>query len=129
MRRAMRDLLPPELLKRRGKQPLDEALMRAFAREWSDIGDIRKWLLCEQGFATPAALSESFERLRLGVGIIEEQPIRVLTAERWLRSLEHVGRSIVPVGPNPKVLSDQSRSTFPKAKDNLELPQDVQLRA
>jgi hypothetical protein len=103
--------------------------MRAFASQWSDIGDVRKWRLCEWGFAIPSVLSESLEKLRLGVGAIEEQPIRVLTAERWLRSLEHIGRDSVPFCPNPKVLSDRSRSTFPKAKDNLDLPQDVPLRA
>jgi hypothetical protein len=64
--------------------------MRAVAREWRDVGDVRQWRLCQRGLAVPSLLEESLDRARLGAERPEDQILRVVTMERWLRSLECV---------------------------------------
>jgi asparagine synthase (glutamine-hydrolysing) len=91
MRRAFRAILPPKIVKRKTKPGPEETFLRALQREWSDIGDLRKWQLCERGFVEPDALSESFHKNRMGLQLPNEVLIRVFSLERWLRSLNHVG--------------------------------------
>ncbi len=87
MRRALRDLLPAKVLNRKSKGMLDEAFVRALRREWSNIGDLDRWQLCERGFADGNTLHESLDRLRLGLPARGASAIRIFSIERWLRSL------------------------------------------
>jgi asparagine synthase (glutamine-hydrolysing) len=91
MRRSLSEILPPKVLERRSKGGPGEAMVRALHKEWSDIADLRRWQLCERGIADPKSLMKDLNKMRLqgDTGHI----LRMLTAERWLRSLNHVHRS------------------------------------
>jgi asparagine synthase (glutamine-hydrolysing) len=91
MRRALKEVLPPKILRRQGKPMLDEALIRAVAREWSDVGNPGDWQVCQQDYVDAAKLSEALNKMRVGIQLREESSlIRVFTLERWLRSLKHL---------------------------------------
>lgn len=92
MRRALRDVLPPKVLNRKSKGMLDEAFARAVRQEWSTIGNLRRWHLCERGFAEANALGAYLNRLRLGLPARGVSAIRLFSLERWLRSLDNVRR-------------------------------------
>lgn len=93
MRRALRDLLPQKVARRKSKGLVDEALARALQREWSQIGDLAQWEVCQRGYIDPERLRDSLNRMRMGL-----QPeadgslLRVFSLERWFRSLSHVNR-------------------------------------
>ncbi len=94
MRRALRDLLPAKVAKRRSKGILEEAIGRAVQRDWSVVGDLRRWQLCQRELVQPRQLSESLHKARLGIQLTNEHVLRVFSMERWLRSLESLrGRS------------------------------------
>ncbi len=94
MRRAMRELLPPKVATRQSKGVLDEALARALQREWSSVGDLRCWQLCQRGFVEPRALGASLATARLGLHLTNEHLGRVFSLERWLRSLDDAVRPV-----------------------------------
>jgi Asparagine synthase len=96
MRRALRDLLPTKVLNRKSKGMLDEAFVRALRREWSNIGNLDRWQLCERGFADGDMLRDSLERLRLGLPAQGASAIRIFSLERWLRSLGTVSNAQKP---------------------------------
>jgi len=89
MRRALRDLLPEKVARRKTKGIPTEGLCRAVAREWkamrSLFSDSR---VCGYGFMDSAPLLAAIDRTRHGV---EPYPGPLLTAvslEIWLRALE-----------------------------------------
>ena len=87
-RRALRDLLPPEILNRRGKGIPAEAIMRALSREYPRV----RSLLCESyvaryGYVDQSSLSAAVERIRYGDKRCAEI-LRIIPLEFWLRSLE-----------------------------------------
>jgi asparagine synthase (glutamine-hydrolysing) len=90
MRRSLSEVLPPKVLERRSKGGPGEAMVRALRKEWPDIGDPCRWQLCELGIADPESLMKDLNRMRLqgDTGHV----LRMVTAERWLRSLHHVHR-------------------------------------
>jgi asparagine synthase (glutamine-hydrolysing) len=96
MRRALRNVLPPKLLRRRSKGMVDEALIRALQREWPTIQEPDKWQVCQRGFVNTDALRESLRKMSLGLQLPEEPLIRVFTLERWLRSLERLRMNTGP---------------------------------
>ncbi len=91
MRRSLRDLVPAKIAQRVSKGLLDEALARAAQREWSSVGDLGRWQLCERGVVDPTQLSKSLQKARLGLQMTNENLVRVLSMERWLRSLDSFG--------------------------------------
>lgn len=104
MRRALRELLPTRVLNRKSKGMLDEAFVRAMRREWSNIGNLDRWQLCERGFADANTLRESLERLRFGLPAQGASAIRIFSLERWLRALGTVSRVQKPNDLLPKEL-------------------------
>lgn len=92
MRRAMRDLLPAKTAKRVSKGLVDECVLRALVRERVAISNVTKWQVCRSGFVDPSRLAETLHRARLGIVDLSGPLIRLLSLERWLRSLSRVGR-------------------------------------
>jgi hypothetical protein len=92
MRRALRDVLPPRLLRRNSKAMIDETLIRALQREWHFVEDLPRWKLCQLGFLKADALLESLRKMRLGLQLPEESLVRVFSFERWLRSLDRLSK-------------------------------------
>lgn len=87
MRRSFRNLLPPGLLARRSKGTIDETFFRAIRREWDDVGDLRRWELCQRGYVDKNELLQDLEQARAGYHGALAALIRVFSLERWLRSL------------------------------------------
>jgi hypothetical protein len=90
MRRALCDVLPPKTVKRVGKGLLDEALLRALRREWDDVSNVRDWQVCQRDFVEPRLLSDSLQKMRLGFLDQAVGLLRLVSLERWLRSLSNV---------------------------------------
>lgn len=87
-RRALRDLLPPEILNRTGKGIPAEAIMRALVREYPRI----KALLLDSyvaryGYVDQRPLTAAVERIPYGDKRCAEIT-RLIPLEYWLRSLE-----------------------------------------
>ena len=86
MRRALSDLWPPKLRKRRSKglfgAPWHEAL-QPLAR---DLLQMRELQVVESGFVDRASFLSSLERLTAGVTCNEVQLQRIVLLEFWLRN-------------------------------------------
>ena len=88
-RRALRQVLPPTILRRQGKQWSTEALCRTLANSWREVD----WLfkeprVCEYGFVDAPALAETAKLIRHGMQGITGELAGVLSVELWLRALE-----------------------------------------
>ncbi|HET8892081.1 MAG TPA: asparagine synthase-related protein [Candidatus Angelobacter sp.] len=88
MRRALSGLLPPRILTRKSKGAINEAFSRALQKDWELMDDVSQWQLCQRGFADPRILQEHLTKLMLGIDPPGSHVVRILSAERWLRSLE-----------------------------------------
>lgn len=88
MRRALSGLLPPRILTRKSKGAINEAFSRALQKDWELMDDVSQWQLCRRGFADPRILQEHLTKLMLGIDPPGSHVVRILSAERWLRSLE-----------------------------------------
>jgi asparagine synthase (glutamine-hydrolysing) len=89
MRRALRDMLPEKILKRRGKKGPEEALFRALARQWPQLRPIfENALVCAHGYMNAEALQVALERVRHGCEKDSFAVIQTISLEFWLRALE-----------------------------------------
>ena len=90
-RRALKNLLPPEVLNRKGKGNPSEAVFRAFIREYPRLRSLLSdAYVVRHGYVNQQALTRVFERTRCGdkrVGDI----FRIISLEFWLRSLDQYG--------------------------------------
>ena len=90
MRRALKDLLPPRILERRGKGATGEALCRGLANEWSTIRPLLEDArLGRRGYVNVTALVQALDRARHGIEFNISGLMQALALEIWLRSLEH----------------------------------------
>jgi asparagine synthase (glutamine-hydrolysing) len=87
MRRAFVDTLPPKINRRLSKATVDETLIRALQREWSQNSDLSRWEVCQREFVDSDQLSHSLDHMRLGREHLSGPLIRLFSLERWLRSL------------------------------------------
>jgi len=90
MRRAMKGILPEKIRARRSKGSVDEVFCRTFARDYRSIGDVNSLEVSQRRYADPSRLLEA---IRLGsLGRTEHSGIllRMLSMERWLRSLKTI---------------------------------------
>ena len=89
-RRALRDLLPPEVAQRYTKVGPDEAILRGLRRQWSQIelllSDSR---VCRLGMADGPATLRAFERASGGYAPCNMDLARLLEVEIWLRGREN----------------------------------------
>jgi asparagine synthase (glutamine-hydrolysing) len=92
MRRALADVLPTKICKRLSKTGVDEAYVRAWQREWARNSDVRSWSVSERGLVDPDHLSNSINSMRLGIEDLSGPLMRLVSIERWLRSLGRIRR-------------------------------------
>lgn len=90
MRRATRGLLPEKLRKRKSKGTIDELFSRAVAREQHTVGDPASLEVCRRRYANPGPLSLALREAALGRVDQVYGLIRLLSCERWLRSLQTI---------------------------------------
>jgi len=90
VRRALRGLVPDEVVNRKKKLINKAAVCRAVEREWSRFNQVlRSPLVCERGYVDRGGLKEILVRARN----CESSALVVLTLipiERWLRNFENV---------------------------------------
>jgi asparagine synthase (glutamine-hydrolysing) len=103
MRRALSDVLPAKTAKRVGKGLLDEAVLRALGRDWGDVSDVRNWQACQRDFIDPKQVSDSLHKMRLGFLDQSVGLFRLVSLERWFRSMSYVGAK-----PEPRVVPTNS---------------------
>jgi asparagine synthase (glutamine-hydrolysing) len=121
MRRALRDLLPPKNIKRVSKGLVDETIFRSLRMEWTCLEDLPNWQVCERGYVTYAQLADSLNRARLGIQKLSGVLFRLVSMERWLRSLSRVHRHkerlhprMLPLNSPIRGLSVVSLKSFPE---------------
>lgn len=89
MRRALNDLLPEKVLKRRSKKGPQEALFRAVAHNWSRLRAIfDDPLVCARGYMDAPELRTALERVRHGCETNAFPILQTISLEFWLRALE-----------------------------------------
>lgn len=87
-RRALKNVLPPEVLNRRGKGNPSEAVFRALTREYARLHSLLSdSYVARYGFVNQQALLKVLERTRSGDKRVGEI-FRIIALEFWLRSLE-----------------------------------------
>jgi asparagine synthase (glutamine-hydrolysing) len=89
MRRALRNVLPAKIVRRRGKQGPDEALNRALVREWPRLHAMFATArVCARGYMNSGELLASLERARHGAEQSTYALLKTIALEFWLRSFE-----------------------------------------
>ncbi|MCG8457099.1 MAG: asparagine synthase-related protein, partial [Holophagales bacterium] len=88
-RRALRHVLPPEIAARRGKSSPEEALIRAFGRQWPKLADLFRGdaLVYQRGYVDRGPFLRALEQKRFGLvkgGSVQN----VVELEMWLRGLD-----------------------------------------
>jgi asparagine synthase (glutamine-hydrolysing) len=88
-RRALKHVLPPAILMRRGKRWSNEALCRTLANNWCEVEELfQKPHVCEYGFVDALAFAETAKRIQHGLQSLNGELLGVLSVELWLRALE-----------------------------------------
>jgi asparagine synthase (glutamine-hydrolysing) len=88
-RRALRDLLPPEIANRKGKGSNAEAFLQALAREWQRLDELfTDARVCAYGYVNHKALKELLDLAKHGKDQKSILLISVIWVEYWLRALE-----------------------------------------
>jgi asparagine synthase (glutamine-hydrolysing) len=89
MRRALRDVLPEKIARRKTKGHPNEGLYRAIAREWpmlrSLFADAR---VCAYGFMDSDSLLAAVDRAKHGLELFVGALFATVSLEFWLRALE-----------------------------------------
>jgi asparagine synthase (glutamine-hydrolysing) len=90
MRRALKDLVPEKVLRRRSKKGPQEALFRAVTRQWPRLRPIfDDPLVCARGYMDTAQLRTALERVRHGCETNAYPILQTICLEFWLRALEN----------------------------------------
>ena len=103
MRRALTDVVPAQVLRRRGKQGPDEALNRALVREWPRLHAMfADSHVCARGYMNPDELLASLDRARYGAEERTYALLKTIALELWLRCFERHSRVIRMVQPEER---------------------------
>ena len=90
-RRALKDVLPPEILTRKGKGNPSEAVFRGLTREYTRLHALLSdSYVARYGYVNQQGLMRALERSRYGDKRTGEL-CRIISLEFWLRSLERYG--------------------------------------
>ena len=88
-RRALRNLLPEKIAKRKGKRGPDEALFRALTREWLTLSKVfERSSICTRGYADRERLLKALNRARYGREYCSGLLMRTISLELWFQFLE-----------------------------------------
>jgi len=108
MRRALRGLLPAEVVSRNTKAGPNSAIFRGIAREWKWIETLLESpRVADRGWVDARLLRLDLERARHGAPADTVALVKILSLELWLRSIERWSPS-VSEAPEP-VLAGPSR--------------------
>ena len=92
MRRALQDVLPIKIGKRKGKGNPEEAIGRAFNREWPNLRTFLTNLrIGTHGYVDTGAFLTAVESYRHGATIHLGILLKLLSLEVWLRGVEQKG--------------------------------------
>ena len=95
MRRALREYLPPEIAKRKGKGTPAEATLRAVRREWPRLRMLfEDALVCAGGYVNAQALKKLIEHANFERNPEALSIIRICHLELWLRDLERRSQTV-----------------------------------
>ena len=90
IRRALKDILPEAVLRRKGKGSVSETLCRGLAREWTAIkamlNDAR---VVSRGYINYKEMMSALDKARHGMEMELDAFFNVVALEIWLRSIEH----------------------------------------
>jgi asparagine synthetase B (glutamine-hydrolysing) len=90
LRRALKDILPEAVLRRKSKGSVSETLCRGLAREWTAIkamlDDAR---VVGRGYIDYKELMSALDKARHGIELELDAFSKVVALEIWLRSIEH----------------------------------------
>lgn len=114
MRRAMRGIVPDELLNRKRKAFVTRGPMAVISEDWpAVIGLTQQMVSCTLGIVKPTALVEVLQKLRQGQHIAVVPVLRTLVIESWLRSLRGRNCLIIPssAGYEPSYSVEPTRTT------------------
>lgn len=115
MRRALNDLLPTEILKRRDKGNPQEVIVRAFSHEWARLkpyfGEPR---IASYGYVHKESFLAAVENYRLGKGINLAMFLKLLSLEFWLRRLESAQPGTTKVNELPELHVSSRHSRLPQ---------------
>jgi hypothetical protein len=92
MRRALSDLWPPKLRKRRSKGLFNAPWQEALRPRARDLMKARQLQLVERGFVDRTSVLKRLERLSAGLECNEFQLRQIILLELWLRNRERGGR-------------------------------------
>jgi asparagine synthase (glutamine-hydrolysing) len=99
MRRALGDVLPEQIVRRKGKQGPAEAFCRALAKQWPRLQLLlSKARICERGYVITHQFNAALARARHGVEPQIFKLLMTISLELWLRSLEQQGAT--PLKPH-----------------------------
>ncbi|HET6843560.1 MAG TPA: asparagine synthase-related protein [Candidatus Angelobacter sp.] len=90
IRRSMKDVLPETNRKRTSKGLLDETIMRALRQERFRISDLPSWQVSTRGYVDSVLLAGAFRNALLGILGLSGPLFRLMSLERWLRSLSRI---------------------------------------
>ncbi len=100
MRRALRDYLPPEIAKRKGKGTPAEATLRAVAREWPRLRMLFKDArVCAAGYVNAQKLESLIKQVSFERNPENLVVIRISHLELWLRDLERRTKTVTQTTP------------------------------
>lgn len=88
-RRALREVVPEQVVWRRSKQGPDEAYHRLLGRQWSRVEELlTDSRLARHGYVEPGRLRAALQQARYGMGSRMLLLLKALAVEYWLRAWE-----------------------------------------
>jgi asparagine synthase (glutamine-hydrolysing) len=110
MRRALREYLPPEIAKRKGKGNPAEAMLRAVAREWPRLRMLFKDArVCAAGYVNAQELESLIRDVNFERNPENLVVIHISNLELWLRDLERRRKTVTltaPIHLSPRLAAD-----------------------
>jgi asparagine synthase (glutamine-hydrolysing) len=90
MRRALKDLLPPNVLKRKSKGIVGETFCRGLADEWPALKPMLTGMrVAQRGYVDAKVFRYAVDLARHGRKLETSTLLKTIALEIWLRSLEH----------------------------------------
>jgi asparagine synthase (glutamine-hydrolysing) len=115
MRRALREIVPNEILNRRRKAYVTRAPLRSIARQCQLLSATRDDLvLSSLGIVVPELFFDVLEEARQGKVVSIVPLLRTLSMERWLRNLKankSLKETIVSIVPSAEVLQTRESTS------------------
>jgi hypothetical protein len=113
MRRALSDLLPVTILKRRDKGNPQETIARAFMHEWPRLKPyFEEPRIASYGYVDKKSFLIAVENYRLGKSIHLAVLLKLLSLEFWLRRLENAQPGTARASESPVLHLRSPRQRF-----------------